>query len=669
MTRPSPELLALINGEPLNSEPSTDPINQSSSSYRRTESSNSDQSENPAMRAARAVIQNERTQTFGYSNNFHSTSISAEQDGHATSALDKALAARSKFFPPSTIPHPSFDILPSYNCTVHFEGPLALRRELASPFMQASAAAWIPVYAILHGTALHLYRHKPQRAKNSPEFDGRIHPKHASTLSEHPNPEAGSLLRSFSLQHAELGLALDYRPVVPPPISSLVKMQLLFAPAAKCAQILTEQYREHPERFEPLREHVFRVRAESEQFLLSADSELEMLGWVETMCRSVDISLPLEGRSEPRGRTLPRRGRRMRLLEGDVESVAAAAVRGAGNDGFARRLVVQQERLFREMYPHLARTSSGPNAAAMEEQEDAVPHAEGDTHHEVDPDAEDLDASDVRLTPSTNTIAATTPDSSDHRRSTSLTTSMTSQHPSTTSLSATFPNSIPVSRTTTTSEKSPRSPPSERPNTHPTPRYLRRCAPILFAHSPRACNVLLYRGRRMKVNTRRGCLEIWEPNPGKHSRVGTDPEDAKEIVGELPPGYEVLYGATNPHPAQPERRQQPRPRPTLRRNEESEQSVGGDSINAEPEHDGGAHPDSPLIDGVDEIVPLRAVTSEASAKGGMAGKGKGQPFSKAGKQMRKHAKAEAKKAKRAKGVEGGAMAYSGMGSMGYGVVG
>ncbi|GAB7351717.1 hypothetical protein MBLNU459_g2305t1 [Dothideomycetes sp. NU459] len=67
---------------------------------------------------------------------------------------------------------------------------------------------------------------------------------------------------------------------------------------------------------------VIRVRAEAEQFLLSASTLSTMLEWVDKLSAAIDISLPLELRRMPKYRTLPPRSR--------AAAAAAAATRGQG---------------------------------------------------------------------------------------------------------------------------------------------------------------------------------------------------------------------------------------------------------------------------------------------------------------------------------------------------
>ncbi|KAI0760409.1 hypothetical protein C8Q74DRAFT_1208137 [Fomes fomentarius] len=83
-------------------------------------------------------------------------------------------------------------------------------------------------------------------------------------------PDPKDLIRQYSLQHAESGLASDYQK----------------------------------------RKNVIRVRVEGEQFLLQAKDVAAVIDWIEGIQMGTNIALDLDERSMPRGPIFPRRRRR-----------------------------------------------------------------------------------------------------------------------------------------------------------------------------------------------------------------------------------------------------------------------------------------------------------------------------------------------------------------------
>jgi len=85
-------------------------------------------------------------------------------------------------------------------------------------------------------------------------------------------PNQKELLRAYTLQNAESGLASDYLK----------------------------------------RKNVIRVRMEGEQFLLQARDVAEVIIWIEGIQAATDIALDLDDRPMPKGPMFPRRRRRRR---------------------------------------------------------------------------------------------------------------------------------------------------------------------------------------------------------------------------------------------------------------------------------------------------------------------------------------------------------------------
>ncbi|KAF8637866.1 hypothetical protein AX17_002492 [Amanita inopinata Kibby_2008] len=91
---------------------------------------------------------------------------------------------------------------------------------------------------------------------------------------EVPDPDPSALIRSYTLQHAESGLGLDY-----------IK-----------------------------RKNVIRAKMDGEQFLLQGRDAMEVVAWIEGLQSAANIALDLDERPMPRGPLFPRRRRRRRPL-------------------------------------------------------------------------------------------------------------------------------------------------------------------------------------------------------------------------------------------------------------------------------------------------------------------------------------------------------------------
>ncbi|KAI5845187.1 hypothetical protein DFP73DRAFT_512855 [Morchella snyderi] len=156
--------------------------------------------------------------------------------------------------------------LPAYTCTLHKEALFEHKPEMSSPFERAPKRRWGKTYAVLYGTLLTL--HRPRKV---PFFAAAV--KKARGREGRPVGHLpGEMVRSYTLQLAEVGIAADYRK----------------------------------------RHFVIRIRAQTEQFLLSCRTLEVFLEWLEALSAAVDLSPSLEERSLPRYQTLPRRRRRRR---------------------------------------------------------------------------------------------------------------------------------------------------------------------------------------------------------------------------------------------------------------------------------------------------------------------------------------------------------------------
>lgn len=375
--------------------------------------------------------------TYGYHNTYHThaqvplgapPSYARAIDPKVVQHLKEKAQSEAAAVRSTTLP-------PAYTCTVEQRGVLGVRQELSSPFHAATNRVWYDAYLVLEGTQLSLHRVK------SP-----------SLLSKNRHPTPGRLLKSYSLQHAEVGVASDFKKSALIPKSPFAHL----VPSAARSKL----YETDPHLFEPVREHVIRLRLETEQFLICAPTQESMLSWLESLCASIDISAPIEDRSEPRYRSLPRRSRRQRVLD--------SAQLGDNMDNLTsleagRRIIAQQEQIIRQLYPHLA---------GAREPGHATPAAELEL--------EDFDPEDVRFPTDRSRV------------------SMQSERP--------------VSR----EEADRKNVDRERPSTAQCLRYRRRCAPVLLAASPRVSDVVFCEGKRMRINLKEHDLVEYQPHPPRY---------------------------------------------------------------------------------------------------------------------------------------------------------
>jgi len=356
------------------------------------------------------------------------------------------------------------EVLPKYTCSVSAEAKLLLNLESIDPLHTATEGEWREMYVIVRGTMLNIHRLK----------DGG----------------PGKFLRSYTLQHAEVGLATDASHTVLVPQSRLAQ----FIPSAA----RNKAWKKDPHLFHPERQTILRLRVENDQFLLADSNEERIFQFINAISAGIDIAPSLDERSVPRQCTVPRRRRRPRLhFTGDITD---------------QSVIAEQERILQQMYPTFAEQTEGqanePPASTVASQ--SAPQQLGTSAREED----EIDLSAMR--------------EDTGEASSSGATSNAMLTPSTTNTSA----RPAVSRTTTSSSvnstfnddmlyESPRTnftadgkwrPPHTRTEAQIL-RYTRRCMPIMSADSVRASDVLIANGKRVKINWRMEMLEEWELKP------------------------------------------------------------------------------------------------------------------------------------------------------------
>lgn len=356
------------------------------------------------------------------------------------------------------------EILPKYTCTVAREGMMHMRIEKISPFQYLPKQQWRPVYVVLQGTQL------------------SIHKLNTTTVRGIAVSAAGRLIRKYTLQHAEIGLATDVNDHILLPLTRLA--QLIPTMARQKA------FEKDSHLFKSVKQFVLRLRLETDQLLLSQSSEDTIFNWANSISAGIDISFPIDDRGLPRQSTLPRRRRRQqRPLQEFV-------------DLLDRDLVEEQERILRDVYPSLARRPSQDDTS--QQQQDTAVTALGApcltlTFTNVnEQDSEDIDLSALAedggsLQPSTSRPGL-------------------ARHTTTATANTTLDTISRLQNLMELDEFGKWAP------LHPyTPgqqwRYIRRCMPVLLFDAPRASSILMCRGRRLRINARMDMLEEWSLQP------------------------------------------------------------------------------------------------------------------------------------------------------------
>lgn len=476
-----------------------------------------------------------QSRTVGYHNSIGDISAGIEDHGAPptyTSACAPQTLTRLRA---TSNPEPLIcEALPHYACSLSEAAPVDIRYERTSPFSLVESSQWSEAYLVLRGTRLSVH-------------EARI-PSLFSAKGK--AVVAGKLTRSYSLQHAEVGVASDckkYELVSRSPMTAFLPLSM------------QEKMKEtEPHLFEPVRQYILRLRVETDQILIRVRSWEARATWIDKLCAAVDIAPPIEERSEPTNHTLPRRRRRAPRTNTGLDSARARLL----------TLVEDQQRIIRERFPHLLEAPRG------EEQAHVGHHDVNDT---VDPDAEDLDTGIVRgeddvddregpeehssfmhrlhrfvqqpLVPA-HPHPHTQPHShlltQPHLLSTSSPHARPRLHPPLTSSAAptaasgaTHPSRPSTSNSTDTATSANGKPkPTPQLDLSQDARYRRRCMPTLLINSRRANDIIISHGARWKIDWATSSLRPYPERPPPYA--GEDAEGAEPFVPRPTPARPAL---------------------------------------------------------------------------------------------------------------------------------
>lgn len=210
------------------------------------------------------------------------------------------------------------ELLPAYSCDVHMETVFQMKMEIEDAVRRAEYRNWRTMVVELHGTALHIY---PSKKKDFGWGKSRMHgpnvrPDNPSWLKK------GSLERSYSLQHADVGIAADYQKYV---MYLLVCWVFCLVPSVilmPCrSQVRANSTSHRANNCTRRRRYVIRIRAETDQFLISCVELSTFVKWLEALFAAIDVAIPIDERDFPRDQSIPRI-QRLRWLRGQLADPA-----------------------------------------------------------------------------------------------------------------------------------------------------------------------------------------------------------------------------------------------------------------------------------------------------------------------------------------------------------
>jgi len=390
-----------------------------------------------------------------YFNSFQTTCTPAHDDppSYATAARQKPVTRRDS--------HAGRESLPEYSSSVSAGALMLVNMESVSPLHSVSPSEWRDVYVEVRGTLLNFHRVK----------DGRPY----------------RLLRSYTLQHAEVGLAPDAYHTVLVPNSRLAH---LIPNAAR-----QKAYRKDAQLFRAEEQFIMRLRVETDQILLAHKSEDKILEILHEIGAGIDIAPAIDERSISKQCTVPRRRRR-------PATQASTDINNAA-------LIAEQERILQQMFPSFAEHTSEQNETTIQSLSSAseTPAREDD---EIDLSAIREDFSDLTPTSSTSLSPTTSNTTRPTYSRTTTASSTSSDHQQQTE------QMVYQTAPTNFDSEGKWAPPHLRTSAQ-IRRYVRRCAPLLTLDSVRASDIVMCNGKRMRINWREERLERWRLQPPSYS--------------------------------------------------------------------------------------------------------------------------------------------------------
>ncbi|KHN99613.1 Pleckstrin-domain containing protein [Metarhizium album ARSEF 1941] len=168
--------------------------------------------------------------------------------------------------------------LPNYQSSLYIEGVFSKKHEIENTTKRAEDRHWHTRFVTLNGTALNVYTVKKDwgwgRSRDGPSI----------CPDNPPWVRKSKLEKSYSLIHADAGIAADYTK----------------------------------------RRYVIRIRAETDQFLLSCIELATFVKWLEALFAAIDVAAPIDDRDFPRDMSIPRI-QRIRWFQGQSPALPGYA--------------------------------------------------------------------------------------------------------------------------------------------------------------------------------------------------------------------------------------------------------------------------------------------------------------------------------------------------------
>ncbi|KOS18713.1 Uncharacterized protein ESCO_000196 [Escovopsis weberi] len=150
--------------------------------------------------------------------------------------------------------------LPKYSTSIAVEGVFQRKLEIENTILKAKDRRWRSVLITLNGTALQIYSVRKDWALSLTRDSPHVSPDNPPWLRK------GKLKKTYSLLHADAGIAADYKK----------------------------------------RRYVIRIRAETDQFLISCIELSTFIKWLECLFAAIDVAAPIDDRDFPKDMSIPR---------------------------------------------------------------------------------------------------------------------------------------------------------------------------------------------------------------------------------------------------------------------------------------------------------------------------------------------------------------------------
>ncbi|TQV99891.1 PH domain-containing protein [Cordyceps javanica] len=239
--------------------------------------------------------------------------------------------------------------LPGYSNSIYSQGIFAKKHEIENTTKRAEDRRWHNAFVVLDGTALYVYHVKKDWGWGKTRDGPSICPDNP------PWVRKSKLEKTYSLLHADAGIAADYKK----------------------------------------RRYVIRIRAETDQFLLSCIELGTFVKWLEALFAAIDVAAPIDEREFPRDMSIPR-VQRIRWFRGQSPVRMPSPVRTQDTEELVEPTASSEPR--RNSAPRRPQTSSARSQAeeglAQDTYSDFPVHEVENAQNAIDSDSEESEDED-----------------------------------------------------------------------------------------------------------------------------------------------------------------------------------------------------------------------------------------------------------------------------------